>query len=121
MTKPTVLILASEPVVAALLGMLLELEDIAPVFAEAGERPEDAVARLRPPVVILLDAAEDIAESDIFFARAARARATVIFFASDTHRARLEALAVARDTLWFTLPIDRATLATVLSAAFVAR
>src|SRR5438067_3156493 len=76
----TVLVLARESVLAALIGMLLELEDYKPVFAEPGERPEDAIRRLRPPLIVMLDSELDAANSDLFYARAAAAGARVVLF-----------------------------------------
>src|SRR5256885_1985747 len=75
-----VLVLARESVLAALIGMLLELEDYDPVFAEPGERPEDAIRRLRPPLIVMLDGEIDAASSDLFYARAAASGARVVLF-----------------------------------------
>ena len=76
-----VLILARDQVIAALLALLVESERFEPLFALPDESPEDALARLRPPIIVMLDGALDAARSDLFFARAARARARVVLLA----------------------------------------
>jgi DNA-binding NtrC family response regulator len=115
--RANVLVLARDPVVAALLGMLLELESCEPVFARPGERPEDAISRLRPPLVILLDADMEVARSDLFFARATKGHATVVLFGRGGANPDVAAAPGARGILWLAMPTDRATLARVLEAA----
>lgn len=109
-----VLILSQQPLVAALLGMMLELEQFEPAFAQPGEGPEDALARLRPLLVILLDGDLEAARSDLFFARAARRGVRVILFSPPGSEGDVEALAEGRSVGWFTLPIDRSTLARLI-------
>ena len=117
MAKPRVLVLARESLIAALLGMLLELESFEPVFAEPSERPEDALTRLRPPLVIVLDGDLEVARSDLFFARAARAQASIVLFSVPGSPIDAEAYARERGLRWFALPSDRATLVRVLEQA----
>lgn len=114
--RTPVLILARESVIAALLGLLLELEDYAPVFAEPDERPEDAIARLRPPLVVLLDGGLDAARSDLFFARAAAARARVVLFSEPVAVEDVQRAARHRRVPFLPMPVDRATLGRVLAA-----
>src|SRR6476469_5817107 len=76
----TVLVLARDAVIAALLGLLLELEDYEAVFPRPDERPEDAIARLRPPLIVLLDGTLDTAHSDLFHVRAAARGSRVVLF-----------------------------------------
>jgi CheY-like chemotaxis protein len=118
--KPKVLVIAGEPVVAALLGMLLELEQFEPVFATPGERAEDALARVLPPLVILLDGDESLARSDLFFARAAKSRASVVVFTTPRSTPDARASALARGNPWFALPVERRALAQILTEAAVA-
>jgi hypothetical protein len=94
--KTKVLILARETVIAALIGMLLEMEDFEPEFAQPDERPEDALSRLRPPLVIVIDCGLDAARSDLFFARAAAARARVVLFSEPLAAADVRDAARAR-------------------------
>ncbi len=64
----------------ALLGLLLELASYRPVFSADGERPEDAIARIRPRFVILVDGGLEAARSDLFFARAAQQQVGIALF-----------------------------------------
>lgn len=112
--RTTVLILARESVIAALIGMLLELEEYEPVFADPGERPEDAIRRLRPPLIVLLDGALDAATSDLFHARADAAGARVVLFTEPLAAEELRAVARERRLPCVVMPVDRATLGRVL-------
>jgi DNA-binding NtrC family response regulator len=112
-----VLILARDSVIAALIGMLLEMEDFEPVFAEPEERPEDALNRLRPPLVIVIDGELEVARSDLFFARAAAAHARVVLFSEPLAADEVRAAARARRCAYFAMPVDRATLGQVLASA----
>ena len=49
-----IVILARDPLVAALVGMLLEVDAYEPVFPRPDESPEEAVRRIRPALVVLL-------------------------------------------------------------------
>ncbi len=112
-----VLILARETVIAALIGMLLEMEDYEPVYARPDERPEDALSRLRPPLVIVLDGELDAARSDLFLARAGAARARVVLFSEPLAAEAVQAAARERRLPYFSMPVDRATLGQVLTSA----
>lgn len=122
-----VLILAREQIVAALLGLLVESDRFEPIFAQADERPEDAVARVRPPLILMLDGTLEAAGSDIFFAKAARVRARIVLLrpprvfglgASTPVEAiaDVQAIARARDVPWLELPADHATIIRCLEA-----
>jgi hypothetical protein len=109
-----VLILSRQQLPAALLGMLLELDAFEPVYADPGERPEDALRRLRPLLMILLDAELETARSDLFFARAERGRIPVLIFGAPSEEREIRELAAARGLQWFTLPTERSELIRVL-------
>src|SRR5947208_17121846 len=81
----SVLVLADEPVIAALVGMLVELAGHQPVFATAGEPFINALRRLRPLAVVVIGADVDDAKSDLFYAAAARRGIGVVVFGSQTH------------------------------------
>ena len=115
--KSIVLVLARDAVLAALIGLLLELEDYEPVFARPDERPEDAINRLRPPLVVLLDGTLDTARSDLFHARAAVAGARVVLFSEPLAGDEVRALARQRDIAYLSMPVDRSTLGGVLRRA----
>jgi hypothetical protein len=115
--KTKVLILARESVIAALIGLLLELEAYEAVFPEPDERYEDAIGRVRPPLVVVLDGESDEARSDLFFARAANGGARVVLFSEPVAAAAVRAAARARQVPFFAMPVDRATLGTVLAGS----
>jgi hypothetical protein len=77
-----VLILTPQPMTGALLGMLVELAQLEPVFANPDERPEDALSRLLPLLVIIADANVDAYRSDLFLARAQHRGVNVVVFGS---------------------------------------
>ena len=115
--KQQVLILARESVIAALLGLLLELEQYEPVFAEPDERYADAIRRVRAPLVVILDGESDEARSDIFHARAAQSGARVILFGAPGAAEQVRDAARTRRLPFFAMPVDRATLGFVLREA----
>jgi hypothetical protein len=112
-----ILILAEQPVVAALVGMLVELAGYQPVFAERGEQPTEAIGRIRPRVVILIDVALEDARSDLFFAQAAKRQLGVALFGPLKGAAELERLAAHRGVSWFTLPSETAEITRTIEAA----
>ncbi len=112
-----VLVLARDPVIAALLGMLLELEGYDPGFAEPGEAADAAIARLRPPLVVCIDCDLPEAESDIFYARVEHHNAVVVAFGAPGRERQLRGLAAERGIPYFLLPADRETLSDALRQA----
>ena len=110
-----VLVLAREAVIAALVGMLLELEDYEPVFAAPDERPEDAIRRLRPPLIVVLDGQLPEAGSDLFYMRCAQGGARVCLFGEPLVVDAVRAAARARGLAFFAMPVDRRELATALA------
>lgn len=115
-SKIRVLVLAREPVLAALLAMLMELDGYNVDFARAGERIEDAIGRLHPPLIICADGALAELSSDLFLARAAK-RGRVVLFASPELADNVRELADRRGFPFFELPVDRATLSRALAEA----
>jgi DNA-binding NtrC family response regulator len=113
---PRVLVLARESVIAALVGMLLELEQCEPVFPEPDERPEDAVRRLRPPLIVVLDGELPEAGSDLFHARCAQSGARVCLFGGPAAVDSVRAAARARRLGFFAMPVDRRELAEALAS-----
>jgi DNA-binding NtrC family response regulator len=113
----TVLVLSEQPLIAALVGLLIELAGAVPAFANPAELPADAVQRVRPIGVVLVDAEMDAARSDLFFAMTARRGAGVAVFGSDGHIRAIAEIAAARRIPWFTLPPNIERLRMVLSAA----
>ena len=101
----------------ALIGLLVELADFTPVFAEDGERPEDALNRVRPAFVVLVDDTLDAVRSDLFFARAAQRKVGLAVFAGRNSRRELESGIGARGIPYFELPIEVDNLARILRTA----
>jgi hypothetical protein len=101
----------------ALLGLLVELAGFTPIFAAEGERPEDALARVRPTLVVLVDDTLDAARSDMFFARAAQRRVALAVFPGRASRRELKTRTGERGIPYFELPTDAADLARVIRTA----
>lgn len=96
--------------------MLMELDGYATDFAQPGERPEDAIARLRPPLVICADGALPEVGSDLFLARAAK-RGPVVLFAAPDLAESVREIAKRHGFPFVELPVDRGTLGRVLEEA----
>ncbi len=103
--------------VAALLGMLLDLIGYRPAFAETGERPEEALRRVRPVFVVLLDQEMEAAASDVFFARAAQHKVGLAVFGPRAGGDRLAELARRRGVPWFEVPLDLESLVRAVEKA----
>jgi CheY-like chemotaxis protein len=116
-SKARVLVLASDAVIAALVGMLLEMDGYDPAFPAPGEAAEQALARLRAPLIVCADCEIPEMQSDLFFARVARSSARIVVFGRRESEVRLKELAARRGVEYFTLPTDKATLARVLADA----
>jgi hypothetical protein len=101
----------------ALVGLLVELANYTPIFAAKDERPEDALARARPVLVVLIDDTMHAARSDVFFARAAQQRAPVAIFPGKGSRRELMARIGERGIPYFEIPTDATDLARVIRTA----
>ena len=75
-----VLVIANDAFAAALIGSLVETVRLRAAFVGPDERPEDALIRVRPLAVILLDAQNDQLQSDVFVARARRGGVQLLMF-----------------------------------------
>jgi hypothetical protein len=109
-----VLVIATDPMLAALVGALVELTQLRAAFLEPDERPEDALARVKPLVAILVDAQTDDAASDLFLARARRRGIRVLMFGPVAAVARREAWARRTGVPVFRLPEGVAALQAAL-------
>lgn len=105
-----VLVLCDQPMAAALLGMLLELEGYEPAFPQESEAPDAALERVKPLLVVLVDHVLDVARSDIFLMRAARRQVGVAVFAAEETKEWPPHWAVARRVPSFRMPVDGAEL-----------
>jgi hypothetical protein len=117
-TAGSILVLSDEPVIAALIGMFVELTGRQPVFADAEETPADALTRLRPLAVIVIDVDVDAARSDLFFAVAARKQVRVVVFGSGARTRGIGEIAAQRNIPWFILPPELDRLRTILNVPF---
>jgi CheY-like chemotaxis protein len=112
-----ILVLSDEPLKAALLALLLELESYSPVFAAPGEHADAAVARLRPLLVVLADFDLEESRSDIFVAKVARYRIGIAYFGSAARGGQLGEWASARGLPWLVLPADASDIGNRLKQA----
>lgn len=115
----SLLILSDEPLVATLLATLVELEDYTPEFVRDDESSTDALARLRPAVV-LVDCDRPESCADDFLARAAEYGCGVVLFSPARMQDEVERLAEERGLPSFSLPVRRSVLQQVLRDASVA-
>jgi hypothetical protein len=115
-----VLILCADVVAAALLGIFVELARFTPVFPRVDERPEDAIARLRPLAVVLIDDALEATRSDLFYAAAARTRTPMAVFTAPRVAPRT-ARAAERGVPCFGFPTSVADMERMLAEAQVTR
>jgi len=111
-----VLILTPQPMTGALLGMLVELSQLEPVFADTDERPEDALARHVPLLVIIADGDVDTFKSDLFLARAQHRGIGVVVFGV-SHRGDTAGWAKQRDLPYLELPTDAEVFGRILDQA----
>ena len=101
-----VLIIAHDALLAALVGSLVETARLEPAFALQGEPPDAAIARVRPVLLLLLDAEDGLAESDLFLARARRADIPVLLFGSRVAIRARDAWIQERSLAAFELPAE---------------
>ena len=89
----------------ALVGLLVELAGFKPAFAGEGERPMDAIIRMRPVAAVLMDDLLDLVGSDVFLAWAAQQRLPLAVFAgkgarrADTSRLRARGIGFVEQPL----------------------
>ena len=110
----TVLILAREEVVAALLGMMVELRGLKPRFLGAAEAAQDTILRERPGTVIIdcdhPDCRDALVESIM------RSGAVPILFSPFRMQAEVRSVAARLGVKSFTLPTDVGTFARMLDS-----
>lgn len=110
----TVLILAREEVVAALLGMMVELRGLKPKFLGAAEAAEDTILRERPGTVIIdcdhPDCRDALVKSIML------AGAIPILFSPFRMQAEVRSVAARLGVKSFTLPTDSGAFARMLDS-----
>jgi hypothetical protein len=92
-TDHKVLVIALDPLLAALLGALVERVGMRAAFPEPGEIADSALDRVRPIAAILLDSKTGEAQSELFLARASKKKTPVIMFGPKVSAKRAEELA----------------------------
>jgi len=109
-----VLILAREEVVAALLGLMVELSGLQPRFAEIGESAADAVGGAQLHAVLVDCDHPEFSEQLIENIRSSGARP--ILFSPFRMHAEVSRLASQHRTTSFTLPTEPDVFARILGA-----
>ena len=99
-----VLIIANDPMLAALVGGLVEASRLQAVFPRPGENPETALARVRPLAVVMIEGSSEGAGSELFVARARRRGARVLLFGNASSITPLREWAKQLDVVTFQLP-----------------
>jgi len=113
-----VLILTPQSMTGALLGMLVELAQLEPVFAEPSERPEDALNRLVPLLVVVADGEVETFTSDLFIARAQhRGIGVIVFGVGNRGRREPPEWARQRGLPYLELPTDAEQFGRILDQA----
>ena len=120
-TASRILLLARDPIVGALLGMFVELAGHTPVFPDPDEQPVDAIARMRPLFVVLLDGTLDAAQSDLFFAQAARRRVALAILGPPGQPAAIPEPARRRGVPYVETPTDLSRFVEVIRQAHESR
>jgi DNA-binding response OmpR family regulator len=110
------LIISTDPLVAALLGAWAELERYRPVFDQGGESPQAAVERHRP-ALLLVDVEHRDGASDEFLRRQREAGRPVVLYGSGRTREDVRARAERHGLGWLVLPADRTAFADTLAKA----
>jgi len=102
--KQTILILANEDVISALLGAMVELDGHVPVFPAHDERPLAAVAR-HHPTLLLLDCEHDLAWDEDAMRRIGSTDTRVLLFSAMRSQPEIELIADRYGIPAFVLPV----------------
>ncbi len=111
-TLGKVLILAREEVVAALLGLLVELRGLEPSFLGRAESFEEAILREKPDAVIIDCDHPDCGDALVKAIR--QAEAVPILFSPFRMQSEVRSVAARHGTRSFTLPTDTDTFGKAL-------
>ena len=99
-----VLILTAEPLLACLIGYLVDAAGLVPLFQVSGESASEAFDRTRPITAVLLDVTNDGAGSDVLVERARRHSASILLFGAASAVRRCQEWARTRGIASFALP-----------------
>lgn len=109
-----VLILSPHVMTAALVGWYVELARLEPAFAAPGERPEEALSRVKPLMVVLIDVEAQDAISDLFAARALKRNIGLAVFSGSADDMAAREWARRNALPFFRLPVDLEAFGRVL-------
>jgi DNA-binding response OmpR family regulator len=110
------LVISTDPLTGALLGLLLQLEQVSVTYHEGdGEPLEAAFDRVRPALV-LVDVDHPDGFSAAFVAKAQAVGVRVVAFSPTRGSDVVEARAATRGVAWFGLPTVRETFAAAIRA-----
>src|SRR5438477_9033035 len=102
--KGRTLIATDAPLVAALIGLLVESSGGQPLYPLENEPLSEAIVRLRPVSLVLIGVGMSEAQSDLFFALAERHSIRVVVFGSTQQVREIAGVASQRGLAWFSLP-----------------
>ncbi|MEO5569158.1 MAG: hypothetical protein ABIR92_11730 [Gemmatimonadaceae bacterium] len=102
---------------AALVGWYVELARLEPAFAAPGERPDDALSRVKPLLVVLIDVEAQEAISDLFAARALKRDIGLAVFSGSLTDDTAREWASRHALPFFRLPVDLEAFGRVLDQA----
>jgi DNA-binding response OmpR family regulator len=102
--KQSILVLANEDVISALLGAMVELDGFRPIFPAVDERPLVAVWRHRPDL-ILLDAEHELAWDTDAMRRISSSGARVLIFSAMRSQHEIEQIGARWGMEGFVLPV----------------
>jgi DNA-binding response OmpR family regulator len=114
---PHALVISTDPLTAALLGLLLQLEQVPVVYHEGDGEPLDVVFERVRPTVVLVDVDHPDGFSEAFTVRARSAGARVVAFSPTLETAEVEGRAAERGVSCLGLPTVRADFAAAIAAA----
>ena len=101
-----VLVIAPDPLLAALIGVIVERHRLCPVFPEIDEGPDAALEREKPLTAIVVEATVSAAESELFIKRARKRGVCVLLFGSTPSIAEIRAAANGNGADVFGFPDD---------------
>jgi CheY-like chemotaxis protein len=113
MSSRLALVISTDPLTAALLGLLLQLEQV-PVVYEVGDEVLQALFDRVRPTLVLVDVDHPDGFSDVFMAHAQERGARVVAYSPRRLMEDVRESAAARGVGWFALPTVRATFAAVI-------
>ena len=103
-TDHKVLVIAFDPLLAALVGALVERVGMQAAFPEPGEIADSALDRVRPIAAIMLDSTTDEAGSELFLVRASKKKVPILMFGPTNSISRRADFLSKNGLRGFTLP-----------------